>query len=792
VLNNTVKLYPTFDEAWYQKGSIHYFLEEFEEALKAFEKVIKLNKNFVVESWGYKGVIFAKLNDKKKAEEAFSNGEKTVNEYIRDIKKINKTSNKIADEYYRSMKKKYEKCRTRLSIRRCYALYLFDEYEEVLEALKPIIEKIRRPINKNITTDRNCIILLKLEKIVFERLVKHDEIEENLSETLLYLDKYLSNQSEKLNKSKIYYVKGRIYGTQVHYRDSVKCFKKALKENPAHFSSMNELGITLLKCGKPYQALDAFEDAIRNNPNYYEAWINKALVLRGLLKYKESEYCFNEAKKILRAALDLNKNYSVANYYMGFIHYEHQEYKEAIECFEKASRSKDYYEDAETNKGLSLLSLKRYDEAIYVFDQIIDTKRNNKEVKVNSLNNKGIVLLYHGKWKVAHGLFKKAAEIDSFNAEAKNNLGLIKCYQGKYEDSLKCFNEAIKVGSKNDQPLGNIWYNKGLTLFKMEKNKDSEEAFDKSIRINPEYTSARKSKGIVLCKQGRFEEALQVFKEASLIRPDEDEIHVLRARTLLKLGDIQKAEQEINKVFKNPDSLLRPRSIQEADGEIEKVFRDPLMSPCKKSDACSLKGQIEVEKLNYDNAIAFFEKAIYFNPPDLSLSVWKAYARYLRTEFSISKKQDKNQEQNSEKTDSINKKYQEEIISIIRDLEKVSIEFGKKKKSISSSIMEPIMELEHEKVNEERLTEEYMYYLTGYLYYKINDFYSALGKLEKCVSLKSKKNSYRPPKGIGELNTVAEPGELNTVAEPAKKLINNIWNYQIRPPFGKWWLYSNR
>lgn len=745
VLEKAVKLYPTFDEAWYQKGSVHFFLEQFDKAQNAFGRVIELNKGFVVESWGYKGVIFAKLNDDKKAEEAFSNGEKAVDEYIKSIERIEETNNK----YYESIKKKYEKYRIRLLIRKCFAFYLFDEYKEALNELNEL-----KSIKKTLTTDRTCITLLKLKGIAFERLLEHNEIEKNLKEALSLLKK------AKGIESKIYYEKGLIHGRQGCYRDSVECFRRALEENSAHFKSMNELGITLLKYGKPYEALEAFENAIRSNPNFYEAWINKALVLRGLLEHKESEYCFNKAKEILKAALDLNENYSVANYNIGLIHYEHQEYKEAIESFEKASRSKDYYEDAEINKGLSLFSLKKYDEAIYVFDQIIHTRKNNKEVKVNSLNNKGIVLLCQRKDKVAYGLFKKAAEIDKYNVDSINNMGLTECYQRKYEGSSANFDKCIRIGNRYGHLLGDPWYNKGLLLFRTGEYEKSVEAFDKSIHINPDCSSARKNKGIILCVLGRYEEALQMFKEASLIRPNEGEIHILRADILLKLDDIQKADQEINKVFKNPNSLLKPGNIQESDGGRENVFKDPVMSSHEKSKAYTIKGQIEVDKLNYDNAITCFENA-----------------RYLKAEFLTSKKKDKSQKQNSEKIDPINEKYREGIISIIRDLEKISVEFDKRKKNINLSVTEH----EREKIDKEKLSEEYVYYLTGYLYYKINDFYSALDKLQKCISLKPRKNGNQ---------TIRSVDEQKSVKEPAKILINNIWEYQINPPFWRWWLES--
>ncbi|CAD6494858.1 MAG: hypothetical protein LAKADJCE_00976 [Candidatus Argoarchaeum ethanivorans] len=113
------------------------------------------------------------------------------------------------------------------------------------------------------------------------------------------------------------------------------------------------------------------------------------------------------------------------------------------------------------------------------------------------------------------------------------------------------------------------------------------------------------------------------------------------------------------------------------------------------------------------------------------LLLWDAYANYLKTEFSLGSK---------------GEKYQEEVISIIRSLEKVDKLSKKHGKGIRP----------------------YVLYFLGCFYFKSKDIFAAKEKLEECIRLKSK----------------------SSIETSARELLGNIWNYQIRPPWWRWWLNS--
>ena len=112
--------------------------------------------------------------------------------------------------------------------------------------------------------------------------------------------------------------------------------------------------------------------------------------------------------------------------------------------------------------------------------------------------------------------------------------------------------------------------------------------------------------------------------------------------------------------------------------------------------------------------------------------LWYIYANYLKAKYSSNSK---------------DRKYQEEDNTIIRNLEKMNETLSKNQK-------------------QGKEIRAYVLYFLGHFYLKGNDIFTAKEKLEECIKLKS------------------------SIKTPARELLNNIWNYRIRPPWWRWWLSS--
>ena len=76
--------------------------------------------------------------------------------------------------------------------------------------------------------------------------------------------------------------------------------------------------------------------------------------------------------------------------------------------------------DALNNKGVALIYLGKYDEAISYIDEAISKDANY----VYALNNKGAALIYLGKYDEAIGYIDKALAIDPDNVDINKGTAL--------------------------------------------------------------------------------------------------------------------------------------------------------------------------------------------------------------------------------------------------------------------------------------------------------------------------------------------------------------------------------
>ena len=212
------------------------------------------------------------------------------------------------------------------------------------------------------------------------------------------------------------------------------------------------------------------------------------------------------------------------------------------------------------------------------------------------------------------------------------------------------------------------------------------------------------NEGVALAKLKRYEKAIKAFEKAIKINPKDALGYSNLGELFFDLGNLEDASK------KTKDALKRNKNL---------------------ASILSLQGRIDIEEKIYDAASKSFKRAISLDIGNPKLLLWEAYATYLKAKFSL---------------DSKDEKFQEEVIAIIRNLERAVSLTEKHGKEISA----------------------YILYFLGCFYLKSKDTFTAKEKLEECIRLKSK----------------------STIETSARELLGNIWNYQIRPPWWLWWLNS--
>jgi len=129
------------------------------------------------------------------------------------------------------------------------------------------------------------------------------------------------------------------------------------------------IGRALERLGKYDDAIVCYDEAIKIDRNYVEAWNYKGTALQNLEKYDEAIVCYDEAIKI-------DPNYAYAwynkgNAYAWYNKLRYGKYHDAIVCYDEAIKIDRNYVDAWYNKGTALGRLGKYDEAMVCFDEAI-------------------------------------------------------------------------------------------------------------------------------------------------------------------------------------------------------------------------------------------------------------------------------------------------------------------------------------------------------------------------------------------------------------------------------------
>jgi tetratricopeptide (TPR) repeat protein len=130
-----------------------------------------------------------------------------------------------------------------------------------------------------------------------------------------------------------YFNLANVYAQMNDHAQAVATLQEVIRgmETPYHTPHYN-LGLSLAALGKQQEAIDAFNEAIKIKPDYWEAHYNQGLAYSKLDRYTEAVIAFKKA-------LENNADYAPALYNLGLVYYLTDDNKglaEAITSLQKA------------------------------------------------------------------------------------------------------------------------------------------------------------------------------------------------------------------------------------------------------------------------------------------------------------------------------------------------------------------------------------------------------------------------------------------------------------------------
>ncbi len=193
---------------------------------------------------------------------------------------------------------------------------------------------------------------------------------------------------------------GKTFYQLKKYEEALVAFEQAIRLDPNLPSAYNSKGIALSNLQRYEEALVAYEQAIRLNPNLALAYRSKGLALYSLQRYEEALAAHEQA-------IHLNPNDALAYNNKGSALHYLERYDESLTAYEQAIRLNPYLATAYYGKGYVLSGLNRYEEALVAFEQAIRLNPNY----ALAYRSKGHALSNFGKRREAKQAYEKARQL---------------------------------------------------------------------------------------------------------------------------------------------------------------------------------------------------------------------------------------------------------------------------------------------------------------------------------------------------------------------------------------------
>lgn len=246
-------------------------------------------------------------------------------------------------------------------------------------------------------------------------------------------------------------------------------------------------------------------------------------------------------------------------------------------------------------------------------------------------------------------------------------------------------------------------FDEGKVAFEAGRYEEARKAYEKVLEKDPTCVEAWNNLGVAFCELYQFRKSIEAYSKIDdSLRTTETWYNVALAYYFAR--DYDKALDNTQKSIDTDNYNFK---------------------------ALDLRGKIQIEQEDYQNAMVSFNQAftVSGNPKFL---LWEAYALHLLSEFSKG----------------IDEQTHKRLLNLlIRRLER--------------------LERLAQHANAKSAHEQALYFL-GCCYSRYKDYLTAVDKLDECL----------------ETNTKSE------VTQAAQNLLEQIWNYQIRPPWWRWWLKS--
>ena len=361
----------------------------------------------------------------------------------------------------------------------------------------------------------------------------------------------LSASAWKDSKAHIAYLKGRHF-LQKYTREALEaaigCFEEALQRDPTYARALSGLADAWLRMETSTSSEESYsrakqyaEQALALDDSLPEVYTSLAYVVEGY----ESDLA--QAEQLLRRAIQLDPSYALAHARLAIVLLAAGRIDEAIEAARTALSLDPLSPHATTRYAQCLMHAQRYVEAV-------DQARRALELDEENDGAWWIIWFSHAArwdWKRGEAILREMVEKYPENPLALVFLSVSVQTNGRIEEGVRILEKALGLPGARER----MWVlHQGAVNFMMAEQYDRAlDLADEGVKRWPTANDFRLTRVGCYFMRGQFDDCLQELAVMEESPYWEAYIPRMRCRVYAALGEIEKAEAELEKLIEHTE-----------------------------------------------------------------------------------------------------------------------------------------------------------------------------------------------------------------------------------------------
>ena len=339
-----------------------------------------------------------------------------------------------------------------------------------------------------------------------------------------------------------------------NFQQAIELTRTALQRSPADARLWTLQGISLSALGKKKEALSSYDNALKLSPRYLPALEGAAE-----LEYNAGS---SRATTLLERIVEVQPQNSTAHAMLGVLEYKRHDCGSAVKHFEAAKDVIGSQPVALTQMGICLVDLQRTEEALPVFQRLVELQPEDTHARYNL----AVVELNAHHAQEALSALQPLLQSTQPDPDALDLASSVYEEVGDTPNAVKVLRQAIvqnpkkvkyyidfatlsfahqsfqvgvdmlDLGIKQNPTAAALYVARGVLFIQLGQYDKGEADFSAANKLDPRQSSGAVAEGLAQIQQSNPEQALSTVRAQLKAHPNDAFLHYLEAQALFQQG----------------------------------------------------------------------------------------------------------------------------------------------------------------------------------------------------------------------------------------------------------------